>query len=203
STFTMPAYDVYNTAQATGIVITLDYKDGVTPKEEIYTYKKEELPTPTREGYRFLGWYTSENAIGSKEIIAFTNPNTTYPWTQDENGVWSSGNKRVRSSTSNMLSEEFTVGEDGGVLTFEWKSYGESYSDYLGYDILNVETGTYLSGKTSPTYSSCLKNLRVNSSSSFRRVPWLFNALLRKKRRFRAISHYGAHPYGAPFLFYK
>jgi hypothetical protein len=102
----------------------------------------------------------------------FTNPNGNFAWTKDANGVWSSSNSlgEHHNTTSSMLSEEFLIGVDGGSISFDWRSNGESYYDYLGYDILNVETGEYLSGNKNPTYQSCIENLNGKASTTFTTV---------------------------------
>ena len=122
--------------------ITLVYNDGVTEDQVIQTKNASDLPTPTREGYEFDGWYIAEEkvGIGTKELNSFTNPNSSYPWTLGTDGVWSSGNKGYNSTTSSMISEEFTLLEDG-VLSFTWRSYGESGHDYTAYDIYDVTNG--------------------------------------------------------------
>ena len=153
-------------------VVKLIYNDDVTATKEIETTTSADLPIPTRDGYTFDGWYLYEAVEGEKELTIFTNPNANYAWTKDANGVWSSGNSNgnYHSTQSSMLSEEFIIGADGGTISFDWKSYAESYCDYLGYDILNVETGEYLSGFTKPTHQDCIANLSGNNSNTFTTV---------------------------------
>ncbi len=153
-------------------IVELKYNDDVTSPTEVEAKTSADLPTPTREGYTFDGWYLYDSVVGEKTLVTFTNPNDTYGWVKDAEGVWSSTNSLggYHNTTSNMLSEEFAIGPDGGTISFDWKSYGESYYDYLGYDILNVETGTYLSGYTTPTYRNCIANLRGASSTTFTTV---------------------------------
>lgn len=169
-TFVMPAADVVVTPKwkkDNTIYITLKYLDDITPDETI-KYTGQELPAPTNGDYKFGGWYVgdSEDVVTS---LDFTTLTENYPWTQDANGVWSSGNAGVKSSTSDMISEEFTIPFGGGTLSFDWRSNGESGFDYIGYDILNVTTGEYLSGKTTPTYKygNNLGNTSGNPSTSF------------------------------------
>ena len=129
-----------------------------------------QLPVPTREGYNFDGWYygfkigiLDEDKV---EINSFINSNTDYPWTKDGNGIWSSGNKGKANTESKMISDNFTLNDDG-IISFDWRSNGENSYDYLGYDILKVNTGKYLSGKSNPTYSSCLENLKGKASRNY------------------------------------
>ena len=83
--------------------------------------------------------------------------------------MWSSGNKAKANSVSKMISSIFTLNKDG-IISFDWRSHGENNYDYLGFDILNVDTGKYLSGKTDPTYKDCLENLRSKSSTDFETI---------------------------------
>ncbi len=153
-------------------IVKLKYNDGVTATGEIEAVASTDLPIPTRSGYTFDGWYLFEAIPVTKTITTFTNPNTNYAWVKDANGVWSSSNSLggYNSTTSDMLSEEFVIGEDGGTISFEWRSNGEPGYDYLGYDILNLETGEYLSGKATPTYQSCIANLANQASTTFKTV---------------------------------
>lgn len=156
--------DTY-TAVDDRIFVNLNYMDGVTATQR-YQYV-DSLPTPTRDGYNFLGWYTVSPVTNDTVIDSFTSTTADYPWTQDADGVWSSGNAGTNSSSSIMVSEEFTVSENGGFVTFDWRSNGETGYDYLGFDIYDVTTGKYLSGKTNPSYSSCIANLKNAASTSF------------------------------------
>ena len=133
-------------------------------KDEIYTNQSANLPLPTKENYEFDGWYiaTQKSTI---PLLTFTQLTSNYPWI-NTNDVWSSGNKGVNSSTSNMISEAFTL-DSTETLSFDWRSNGEASFDYLGYDIYNVESGKYLSSKTSPSYKSCLKTLKAKASTTF------------------------------------
>ena len=69
-------------------------------------------------------------------------PNTSdsNPWTLNEDNIWVSGNKGVHSSTSELLSDEFTVGLDGGYLSIQWSVSSEPGQDKLS--LVAVNTGT-------------------------------------------------------------
>lgn len=151
--------------------ITLKYNDDLTPDKIVNTSNIENIHTPTRDGYYFNGWKIQEDS----NEIEFTGTGT-YPWVQSSDGTWASNNKGVKSTTSKMESQPFTT--TGGNLEFEWRSNGENNYDYLGYDIYNVTTGKYLSGKTSPTYSNGnnLANLRGAASTSFSKVTYNLSA---------------------------
>ena len=60
-----------------------------------------------------------------------------YPWTQDENGIWISGNQGIPSSTSTLESEEFDYIK-GTTLTINYTYSCQSYSDYLNIDLINI-----------------------------------------------------------------
>ena len=64
-----------------------------------------------------------------------------YPWTQNNDGVWQSGNYNVANSTSALESDEFTVGEDGGYLNIEWCISSQARADLLSIEATNIDTG--------------------------------------------------------------
>ena len=52
------------------VKVFLHYQDGSTPtRSEIYN-DRFTLPTPTREGYTFGGWYLDEACSEGKEFVA-------------------------------------------------------------------------------------------------------------------------------------
>lgn len=83
------------------------------------------------------------------EKIEFSELSQTYPWEQNDDGTWQSGNHYVNSSTSVLTSDIFEVIEEK-TLHFDWSvsSQGTSY-DYLYYTITNVDTGAIIGGNTS------------------------------------------------------
>ena len=99
----------------------------------------------------------------------FTNPEDKYSWTKNADGSWSSGNKGQYNTQSKMISKEFTL-DKKGMISFEWRSNGESNYDYLGYDIYDVENEKYLSGQRTPNYRNCLENLNGKRSASYSKV---------------------------------
>ena len=129
------------------------------------------LPHPERPGYDFVGWYHQATITPTpiNKMEKFTNPNENYSWTKSLDGSWSSGNKGQSSTESKMISNKFTLDEKG-VISFEWRSNGESSCDYLGYDIYDVENEKYLSGQLTPNYRNCLENLKYKSSTSYSKV---------------------------------
>ena len=71
----------------------------------------------------------------------FLSSDGDYPWTLNGQGIWENGNSSVRMSTSELTSEEISIGENGGNLHVEW-----GVNEYYGYgslalNILNTNTG--------------------------------------------------------------
>ncbi|MBR4742608.1 MAG: InlB B-repeat-containing protein, partial [Oscillospiraceae bacterium] len=91
---TMPAEDVTITAKWTAIKYTITYNanGGTMPADATKEYTIESdtitLPTPTREGYGFGGWYENEDLSGTAvtQIAAGSTGNKTYyaKWTANE-----------------------------------------------------------------------------------------------------------------------
>ena len=72
--------------------------------------------------------------------------NPTYNWSLNSDGIWVSGNYNVTSSTSTLISDEFTLTEAKTVLV-EWSVSSESASyDYLYCTATNVETNETYGG---------------------------------------------------------
>ena len=59
-----------------------------------------------------------------------------YPWTQDSNGIWISGNYGIPYSTSTLESEEFDYIK-GTTLTINY-TYSCANSNYLNIDLVNI-----------------------------------------------------------------
>ena len=62
----------------------------------------------------------------------------TYPWTQDSNGIWISGNQGVPNSTSTLESEEFDYIK-GTTLTINYTYSSQKYYDSLNIDLINLQ----------------------------------------------------------------
>jgi len=144
--------------------ITLLYNDSITESKTLQINQASLLPTPTRFGYQFDGWYIA-SLSNTMNITNFYNPNDHYPWTLNID-TWSTSNQGIGSTTSAMISEPFTLSESG-TLSFQWRSYGENNYDYLGYDIYDLNSNTYLSKQNVPTYQKCIKNLKGKASTDF------------------------------------
>jgi surface protein len=127
------------------------------------------LPQPERAGYAFVGWYHKATRTLINKMETFTNPEDKYSWTKNADGSWSSGNKGQHNTQSKMISKEFTL-DKKGMISFEWRSNGESNYDYLGYDIYDVKNKKYLSGQGTPNYMNCLENLKGRPSDIYSKV---------------------------------
>ncbi len=84
---TMPAADTTMTAQWTAkkFTVTLNANGGTcatTSKEVTYDSTYGDLPTPTRTGYKFEGWFDGQNEVKSTDTVAITTAQTlTAQWT--------------------------------------------------------------------------------------------------------------------------
>ncbi len=113
--------------------ITFNANGGsVSTQSKVVTYDStyEELPTPTYEGYRFLGWFTE--ASGGTEVVSSTQVSLTSNqtlfahWKRDINdpiGVLTHLNIDPKEGTPNFVSAATT---DEGVYAME-DDYGMSY----------------------------------------------------------------------------
>ena len=95
-------------------------KGTVTPAEKTVTYdstygNSEELPTPTREGYAFVGWFTEQN--GGAKVMADTKVTTTAEhtlyahWTQNVYTVKFDANKGMVTPTEMKVRHGGAYGE--------------------------------------------------------------------------------------------
>ena len=106
------------------------------------------------ENYEELGYAKdiNGNVVGTltegigNGSINFPLTEDSYPWTKLEDGTYQSGIKGLKSKTSTMTSDEFTLEEDGSI-SFDWAVSSESASyDYLYYTITNVDTNATIGG---------------------------------------------------------
>lgn len=150
--------------------IKLDYMDGRLPRENYDVKNTSDLYTPQRSGYKFDGWYYEHDLALEHSINDFKKVDNAYSWSQDSNGVWSSNNNGISSQTeARMLSEKFTLTKKGKV-SFQWRSAGYNNYNYLGYDILDVNKGIYLSGYYYPNAYYCLESLKDGASKDYKKV---------------------------------
>ena len=110
-------------------------------------YDKTGIPVPVPKGYTASSVESemyvnglNTTKTGTKTELELTSAGD-YPWTQNDDGVWVSGNKGVVSTTSTLTSNEFTVGENGGHLTINWTVSSHYQYAYLYAVVTNVNTG--------------------------------------------------------------
>ena len=103
-----------------------------------------------------------------------------YPWTQDENGIWMSGNQGIVGSTSTLESEEFDYIK-GTTLTINY-TYSSGANDTLNIDLINI---------TDNRTERIVSNKYGNSSSSFNYITsketWKMNNGKTGRYKIRAI----------------
>ena len=110
-------------------------------------YDKTGIPVPVPKGYTASSveseMYVNGLNItktGTKTDLELSSTGD-YPWTQNADNVWVSGNQGVTDSTSTLTSNEFTIGENGGHLTINWTVSCHYQYAYLYATIANVNTG--------------------------------------------------------------
>ena len=90
-------------------------------------------------------------------VLTWSSPaGEQYPWTQDENGIWISGNQGIKNSTSTLESEEFDYIK-GTTLTINY-TYSIGRYDFLYIDLIN---------QTNNTTTRIVQASFDNTSSSF------------------------------------
>ena len=109
---------------------------------------------------------TTKDLVEVAELPVSITPSATYPWTQDENGVWKSGNKGVVGTSSMTVS--FTL-DEAGTLSFDRSvsSYDYSYGYGYMYYTITKDGTTYAGGDTS-TYRIYGNEGITNSAN----LPW-------------------------------
>ena len=109
-------------------------------------YDKTGIPVPVPKGYTASNvesemYVNGLNTIktGTKTELELSSTGD-YPWTQNDDDIWVSGNKGVVSTTSTLTSNEFTIGENGGHLTINWTVSCQYQYAHLYAIITNVNT---------------------------------------------------------------
>ena len=156
--------------------ITLNYDDGMTANQTVKVSSYNQLPTPTREGYVFDGWYTSSKI--TEATSSFSNGGKTWNKISDEwilgsgtsgasldDGIMTTPVDMDIFDRSILTSSEFTITNDGSV-TFKYQYKETEYSGTLYYDIYNVSTGKYLGTKlyTATTNETCVDTLSKSNT---------------------------------------
>ena len=74
-----------------------------------------------------------------------------YPWTQNSDGIWQSGNYRIKNTESELISNEIIIGGEGGQLSVQLSvsCNTTNHAISMEVDVINVETNAIIksSGK--------------------------------------------------------
>ena len=123
-------------------------KQAMNPNNYTMVKSKDGINVPVPKGYTASSVESESYVNGTFETL-YLNKNLTdtftsegtYPWTKNDSGIWTSGNYNIDGSTSEMISEEFTVSEDEGILQLNWTVSCE-FKDYLYGEIINTTTNS-------------------------------------------------------------
>ncbi len=110
--------NLYTVCEANSSVVTFNANGGsVTPKSKTVKYNSTygSLPTPTRDGYKFLGWYYNNQKITSSSIVKVASNHTLIArWEASEyslqvntlNGTVSAKNIKITDKNNNDITDE-------------------------------------------------------------------------------------------------
>ena len=126
----------------------------------IYNTKYSNLPTPTRSGYTFMGWYTGENGTGTKvdenTILTNASNHTLYAnWTKKNIMVTLDGN--IFSTSNNSIKTSgltFTYNPNTSYLTINGTATANPTLNFI-YDMTFTE-GEQYAIKTTYISGSCV-----------------------------------------------
>lgn len=149
---------------ANTFTLSYDANEGtVTPASKTVTYDATygELPTPTRTGYAFTGWYTAKSggtAVTSSTTVSTASNHTIYAhWTANTYSVVFNGNGNTGGSMSN---ESFTYDAAAKALTAN--AYTRAYTVTYAPD--GGTTASTTSANTTASYS--FKNWNTQADGS-------------------------------------
>ncbi len=113
-----------------------------------YNDKYGDLPTPTRTGYTFGGWYTGENGTGTKvdenTVLTIANNHTLYAkWNKTVNVTFDVAGGVVETTYTEPKEHTYTVPSTGNYKLETWGAQGGSANStyiggYGGYSVGNV-----------------------------------------------------------------
>lgn len=124
------------------VKVTLDLDGGTCPDSEmIVRYDwyyggesgNEDLPTPVKPGYRFLGWYTQKT--GGDYVWSGKRVETTI-----DHSIYARWEAKKLTVTLNANGGRFTIGSEKVPTTSRQVTYNETYGDF----------------KTTPTWKGCV-----------------------------------------------
>ena len=112
------------TANKYDVTFDLNYEGAVTPESKTVTYDGTygDLPTPTRPGYKFLGWFTDltgTDKVTADNKVSITAAQTLYAhWSEDDSEypLWVN-NTRVTAKNADNVFNNGTVSYDAGTNT--------------------------------------------------------------------------------------
>ena len=113
----------------------------VTPvlsEDNIYVPVPNGWTISTSEDEKYVNGNVTK--IGTLSSLTFSSTGD-YPWTLNSDNIWVSGNKQVPNSTSELISNEIEVGENGGWVQVEWSVCSQS-----GYDVLYMYINDTING---------------------------------------------------------
>ena len=120
-------------------------KAEMNPNNYTVVTSKDGIQVPVPKGYTASSVESESYVNGITETLYLTKDLTEtftsegeYPWAKNSSGIWTSGNYNIDSSVSEMTSEEFTIGENGGILKLNWTASSQFYYDYLYGEIINT-----------------------------------------------------------------
>ena len=141
---------LFNTSKNENIEKSFYYPK--TLEQEGQTYRlvtsTDNVQVPVPKGY-VASRVTGENYVtpeyqhtsipykGNYTELTWSSPEgEQYPWTQDENGIWISGNQGIPNSTSTLESEEFEYVK-GTILTINY-TCSNGWGDYFNIYLINL-----------------------------------------------------------------
>ena len=134
-----------------------------------YNEKYGTLPTPTREGYTFAGWYTGENGTGdiidSNTLVSNSNTHTLYAhWTSSDT------TKPTCSLSANESTITATASDNVGIAYQGWSS---SYSGTNETSkVITAGTHTYYVKDISGNTNTCSIDIATTQSKSSTSYGW-------------------------------
>ena len=115
-------YRLVTSADDVQVPVPKGYVASQVTGENYVTPQYQHTSIPHKGNYTELTWSSPEGE--------------QYPWTQDENGIWISGNQGIPNSESVLESEEFDYVK-GTTLTINY-TYSNQYGDFINIDLINL-----------------------------------------------------------------
>ena len=136
---------------------------GTASKSVTYTQSYGDLPTPTKKGYTFVGWYTAKSngsEVTSSTTVTSTSNHTLYAiWKANTYYVAFNGNGATSGSMSNQA---FTYDADQQALTAN--SYGRQYT--VSYDKNGGNPVSTTATNTTATYTFVNWNTKADGTGT-------------------------------------